>query len=113
VLPTNWPEGADEVSEFIVRARAYENRVNYVAVNRVGVERGFRFIGRSKVIDPSGKVLAEGSTDREEIVYATLDLEAARVKRVIIRRGEFELPLWEERRPELYRDITRRACYLD
>jgi len=107
ILPTNWPQGAEEAAEFIVNTRAYENRVNYVAVNRVGIERNFRFIGRSKIIDPSGKTLAEGSSDQEEIIYGTLDLDAAHNKRVVIRPGEQELHLWDERRPELYGAITR------
>lgn len=108
VLPTNWPEGAENSPKFYVNARASENRVNYVAVNRVGKERGFGFIGQSKIVDPDGRTLAEASYDREEIIYADLNLEAARDKRVIIRPGEFELPLWEERRPEFYGAISRR-----
>ena len=32
-LPTNWPVGADCNTEFVVNTRAFENRVNYVAVN--------------------------------------------------------------------------------
>lgn len=108
VLPTNWPQGAEMSPDFIITTRAYENRVNYVAINRVGMERGFRFIGRSKIVDPSGRTIAEGSPDQEEILYATLDLEDAQNKRVVIRPGEFELPLWKERRPDLYGAITHR-----
>lgn len=108
VLPTNWPEGAENSPKFYVNTRASENRVNYVAVNRVGKERGFGFIGQSKIVDPDGRTLAEARSDREEIIYADLDLEAARSKRVTIRPGEFELPLWEERRPEFYGMISRR-----
>jgi predicted amidohydrolase len=107
-LPTNWPEGADLVPEIVVNTRAYENRVNYVAVDRVGEERGFRFIGRSKIVDASGRTLAEGGSEREEIMYATLDTESAKVKHVVVRPKEFELPLWTERRPEMYGAITRR-----
>ncbi|MEM2094045.1 MAG: carbon-nitrogen hydrolase family protein [Candidatus Bathyarchaeia archaeon] len=108
VLPTNWPEGADQVPEFVVNTRAYENRINVVAVNRVGVERSFRFIGRSKIVDTSGRTQAEAGSDREEIIYATVDAESANIKHVILRPKEFELPLWTERRPEMYRAITRR-----
>jgi len=96
------------VPEFVVNTRAYENRVNCVAVNRVGIERGFRFIGRSKIVDTSGRTLAEGGSEREEVLYAILDIGSARVKHVVIRPKEFELPLWAERRPEMYGAITRR-----
>ena len=51
VLPTNWPTGAWRTAEFIVNTRACENHVNFAATNRCGVERGWEFIGRSKVVD--------------------------------------------------------------
>ncbi len=108
VLPTNWPEGAEQVPEFVVNTRAYENRINVVAANRVGMERGFRFIGHSKIVDVSGRTQAEAGSEREEIIYATLDMEAANVKHVVLRPEEFELPLWTERRPEMYGAIARR-----
>ena len=41
-----------------------ENRVYYAAVNRVGTERGFRFIGLSRIADVSGDLLvASDSAD--------------------------------------------------
>jgi predicted amidohydrolase len=108
VLPTNWPEGAENSPEHYVSVRASENRVNCIAVNRVGSERGFKFIGCSKIVDPDGKTLVEASSNKEEIIYADVDLHAAKNKRVVIRPGEYELPLWDERRPELYGTIARR-----
>lgn len=108
VLPTNWPEGAENSPKFYVNTRASENRVNYIAVNRVGSERGFNFIGQSKIVDQDGRTLVEASKDKEEIIYAELDLEAARNKRVVIRKDEYELPLWDERRPDFYGMIVRR-----
>ncbi len=102
VLPTNWPEGAEPVSEFVINTRAYENRVNYVAVNRVGIERGFRFIGQSIIVDYQGKTLAKADPIKEEIIYAKLDPVGARNKHVVIVPGEFELPLFDARRPEFY-----------
>jgi len=107
-LPTNWPEGAEVSARFFVNTRAAENRIYYVAANRVGTERGFSFIGESKIVDPNGRTLAEASPGKEELIYADIDPAVARSKRVIIRPGEFELPLWEERRPALYRPISRR-----
>lgn len=105
-LPTNWPVGAEGVPQCVINARAYENRVNYIAVNRVGTERGFRFIGQSKIVDYTGRTISEASALEEEVVYAELDLRGTRNKRVVIVPGEFELPLFEERRPEFYHKIT-------
>ncbi len=52
VLPTNWPPGADTFAELLPNARALENHIYYMAVNRVGEERGFQFIGTSKFCLP-------------------------------------------------------------
>lgn len=103
---TNWPEGAETAPRYITPARAVENRINYVAVNRIGNERGFRFIGESKIVDYLGKILAEGSSDREEIIYGEVDLKKAREKRTVIIPGEFELDRINDRRPEFYGPIV-------
>ncbi len=102
VLPTNWPEGAESSPEFLTRARAWENRVFIVAANRVGVERGRRFIGRSQIVDPNGRILQEAGPDEETILYADLDLTQARQKRIVIEPGEWELDVIGGRRPDLY-----------
>ncbi len=106
VLSTNWPAGAEGVPQYVINTRAYENRVNYVAVNRVGTERGFRFIGQSKIVDYTGRTVSEASASEEEIIYGELDLKEPRNKRVVIVPGEFELPLFKERRPDFYHKIT-------
>jgi predicted amidohydrolase len=102
MLPTNWPKGADLVPKYVINARAYENRVNVIAVNRVGKERGFEFIGQSKIVDYSGKTLVEANSLEEEIIFATIDLDGARKKHIVLVPGEFELPLFKRRRPEFY-----------
>ncbi len=101
VLPTNWPEGAETSAEHIVIARAAENKVFMASCNRTGEESGFRFIGRSKIVSPAGRVLAAAS-DGEEVLIADIDLNEARQKRTINRPGEYELDILGERRPELY-----------
>jgi 5-aminopentanamidase len=101
-LPTNWPEGAESSPDFLTRARAWENRVFVIAANRVGVERGRRFIGRSQIISPGGTILCEAGPDEETILYADLDLAEARQKRIVIEPGEWELDVMGGRRPDLY-----------
>jgi predicted amidohydrolase len=102
VLPTNWPEGAESSPDFLTRARAWENRVYVLAANRVGIERGRRFIGRSQIVAPTGEVLYEAGPDEETILYADIDLTNARQKRIIIEPGEWELDIIGGRRPDLY-----------
>ena len=107
LLPTNWPEGAECTPEFVINTRAHENRVNYVAVNRVGTERGFTFIGKSKIVDYTGRTLVEGSADREEILYADLDLAGAREKHVVLIPKEYEIDRIHDRRKEFYGMLVR------
>src|SRR5204863_4130515 len=57
VLPTNWPTGAISTAKTLIPARALENHLYYAAVNRVGAERGFRFIGMSRIVDCGGGFL--------------------------------------------------------
>jgi predicted amidohydrolase len=101
-LPTNWPPGAECTAEFVINTRALENHVYFMAVNRVGTERGFRFIGQSKICDPSGRVMALAGQDREEVLYAEIDPALARRKRVIRVPGKHEIDRFADRRPEMY-----------
>ena len=105
-LPTNWPGGRDTIPRYIVNARACENRVHVVAADRVGRERGVKFLGRSKIVNATGQTLAKGSANNEEILYGEVSLAVARQKRIIIKPGEFEVDLIADRRPELYGEIT-------
>jgi predicted amidohydrolase len=102
VLPTNWPTGAINTVKHLVQCRAMENHVYYAAANRVGEERGFRFIGQSRIIDCSGDLLASASADRAEIVYAEIDPAHARQKRIIKIPGQYEIDRVADRRPEMY-----------
>lgn len=100
VVPTNWPQGADVSADHICIARAAENRVFVATCNRVGEERGFRFIGRSKIVGIDGAVLA-AAEGGEETLVADLHLAQARQKRRIVTPGEYETDCFA-RRPELY-----------
>lgn len=108
-LPTNWPEGAESAPDFLTRARAWENRLYVLAANRVGVERGRRFIGRSQIVASTGEILCEAGPEEETILYADLDLSFARQKRIVIEPGEWELDITGDRRPELYGILTKGA----
>jgi predicted amidohydrolase len=104
VLPTNWPPEAHHHPSFVVRTRALENRIYYAAVNRVGEEGGFRFIGQSRIVDCTGEVLAAGS-ESEEILFAEIDPSRARNKQIVNIPGKYEVNRVRDRRPEMYRPI--------
>jgi agmatine deiminase len=58
----------------VQRAHAIANGIHVAAVNRVGEEGWLEFWGGSFVCDSFGKVIAEGSTTKEEVIVAKLDL---------------------------------------
>lgn len=106
ILPTNWPSGAECMAEHAINVRAMENGVYYCAINRIGTERGFDFIGKSSICSPSGVTLARASGTDEEILYATIDPEIARNKRVDRVPDKHVIDRLADRRPEMYSKIT-------
>jgi predicted amidohydrolase len=102
VLPTNWAEQAMKTATFVPPVRALENAVYFASINRVGTESGYRYIGRSSIYSPSGDALAKADHDGEEILYADIDPERARRKRVVHCVGEYEIDRVNWRRPDLY-----------
>lgn len=91
----------------VQRGHAIANGMYVAAVNRIGVEKpegggaGIEFWGSSFIADPQGVILADGSTDREEILLAEVDL--ARLEDV--RRN---WPFLRDRRIDAYAGITQR-----
>jgi N-carbamoylputrescine amidase len=91
----------------IQRSHAIANGCWVAAVNRVGHERqvpgeaGLEFWGTTFLCDPFGVVVAEASTDREEILVAEVDV--ARMEEV--RRG---WPFLRDRRIDAYGDLQKR-----
>ncbi len=105
VLSTNWPTGALGTIKYLVQARALENQIFFAAVNRVGEERGFRFVGMSRIVDCSGELLAASTGDAAEILYAEIDPDRARNKHIVKIPGKYELHRTGDRRPEMYQPI--------
>jgi N-carbamoylputrescine amidase len=91
----------------IQRSHAIANGVYVAAVNRVGHEKpveggaGLLFWGSSFLCDPFGVVLAEASSDREEIVVGEVDLRHLED----VRRN---WPFLRDRRTDAYAGIERR-----
>ena len=108
VLPTNWPPTSVLTADVIPNARALENHVYFMAINRVGVERGFEFIGKSKICDPSGANMAFADHANEAIIYAEIDPEYARKKHLVTIAGEHEVHRMMDRRPDAYGLLSNR-----
>jgi predicted amidohydrolase len=107
VLPTNWPPEAERTARLLVPARALENRIYYAACNRVGAERNFRFVGLSRIADVTGDLLAASEAADETTLYAEIDPERARRKRIVNVPGEYEVDRVRDRRPDLYGPLAQ------
>ncbi len=88
VLP-NCPEA--------MKTRALENRVYTVTADRVGAERGLRYIGQSEIVNPLGRIIYRASATREECVVRKIDLAKARNKAVTSKNN-----LLRDRTPQAY-----------
>ncbi|HEY8669923.1 MAG TPA: carbon-nitrogen hydrolase [Terriglobales bacterium] len=98
--------------QVIQRAHAIANGVYVAVVNRVGFEegdirgdkapgKGLEFWGGSFIADPFGRVIAQASHDKEEILVAEVDLRALED----IRRN---WPFLRDRRIDSYAAISSR-----
>lgn len=107
-VPTNWPEGAQSASDLVCPTRAIENHLFIVSSNRVGIEQGFKFIGKSKIIAPGGQIVSAADHEEETIIFADINPELANNKHIVKKPGEYEMQLFESRRPELYSELDER-----
>jgi len=80
-----------------IPVHALVNRFYVVTANRIGTEGDLTFTGMSTIADPKGNVLAQASSDREEIGIAEMDLALARDKMMTPRNH-----VLNDRRPEFY-----------
>lgn len=85
----------------VQEGQAVANGCYYAAVNRVGIEGETEFWGHSFVADYTGTLLAEGSSDREEILIADCDLTAQEDHRRM-------WPFFRDRRIDAYGGLTQR-----
>ena len=91
----------------VQRGHAVANGLYVAAVNRTGHEgtapgtAGIEFWGGSFLTDPQGVILAEASTDREEILIGEVDLNRLED----VRRN---WPFFRDRRIDAYGDISQR-----
>jgi N-carbamoylputrescine amidase len=91
----------------IQRSHAIANGVYVASVNRIGLEKpdnksdGIEFWGSSFICDPQGVMLVQGSTDKEEILLAEVNLEHLET----IRKN---WPFLRDRRIDAYKEITKR-----
>lgn len=100
-----WEETQVEQWVTVQRGHAIANGMYVAAVNRVGHEvisgDGIEFFGNSFVADPYGRILVQGSRDREDIITAVVDPALVESKRR-------HWPFFRDRRIDAYAPITQR-----
>ena len=94
----------------VQRGHAIANGVYVAAANRIGFEQpekdqaGLEFWGSSFIAGPQGEIIAQASTDQEEILVAEVDS-------ALIEDVRRNWPFLRDRRIDAYGDILKR--YLD
>lgn len=89
-------------NHLVMQAGAYQNGTWVVGVAKGGTEEGVESLAQSTVIAPSGQIVAQAVTTRDELVVARCDLDLCRsYKETLFDFGRY-------RRPEAYALITER-----
>lgn len=93
--PDDKPLEDEQIFTHRAYTRATENGVFFLSCNRAGRQGNYRFMGRSLIVAPDGKVLAECRSEEEEVIQAELDLSA-------VARYRSFVGLLTDRRPDVY-----------
>lgn len=97
-VSAQWPTARIDHWKTLLQARAIENQSFIIAVNRISHKKE-NFNGQSMVIEPWGEVLWTGSENEE---LAIIDVDFSKVDEV-----RKKIPVYDDRRPELYKDILK------
>lgn len=89
----NWPQARESHWLALLQARAIENQAFVVGVNRCGADPQHRYGGRSRIIDPSGRVLADAGNG-SCLIDAAVDPDA-------VARQRRAFPVLADMRPDL------------
>jgi predicted amidohydrolase len=88
--------------EILTAARALENTAFLAYVNLVGVEDGLQFWGGSRLLSPTGDLLAKAKYDEEDLVLCEVDYSD-------IRPAETFIPTLRDLRPELFDQLKKQS----
>ncbi len=88
--------------EILTAARALENTAFLAYVNLVGVEDGLQFWGGSRLVSPTGDVLAKAKYDEEDLVLCEVNYDD-------LRSAETFIPTLRDLRPELFDALKKSA----
>ena len=95
----------------VMQGHAAANLMPVIAANRIGLETvtpcrenggqesSLMFYGSSFICDNTGDIIADGSRDKEEILYAEFDLDS-------LEKERLSWGLFRDRRPDMYGKIV-------
>jgi predicted amidohydrolase len=86
--------------DLVASARAYDNVVPLVAVNRTGADGPGHFSGHSRIVGCLGGIVAELGAEEDGLLVGAVDLDATRQA-----RAGYGSQL-RDRRPELYASVS-------
>ncbi len=87
--------------EVLLRARAIESHAYVVAAAQAGTtHEGVSSYGHSMIVGPWGEILAESTSDAEDIIYATISEDE-------VARRRAQIDVWHLQRPDLYDSLDR------
>jgi predicted amidohydrolase len=86
--------------EVLTVARALENTAYLAYVNLAGVEDGLQFWGGSRLVSPTGDVVAKAKYDEEDLIMCEVDYND-------LRTAETFIPTLRDLRPELFDKLKR------
>lgn len=91
--------------EILTAARALENTAYLAYVNLVGIEDGLQFWGGSRLISPTGEIIAKAKYDEEDLILCQADFTD-------LKPAEAFIPALRDLRPELYEELRKYAEFL-
>ena len=91
--------------EILTSARAIENTTYIAYVNLVGIQENLQFWGGSRLVGPTGDVLAKAKYDEEDFVCCEADFQD-------LRTAETFIPTLRDLRPELFDKLKNLSEYI-
>ncbi|WP_371371404.1 carbon-nitrogen family hydrolase [Sporomusa aerivorans] len=97
-VPAEWPAVRGDHWRTLVQARAIENSMYLCAVNCVGEHKGAAFYGHSLLVDPEGRIIAEGGSE-EAVIYGEIDPDR-------VNQTRQAMSVFRDRRPDVYKESS-------
>lgn len=103
-MPSAWRIQDWDMWNLHIPQRALENTLYVAGVNRFGHEDDLYMFGNSKVADWRGRIIAESKEEKEEIVYAEIDLDQ-------LTKARLDIHYLKDRRPDSYKLLSEYTEY--